>query len=167
GVLLVTRASGGALLFPHVDFAFLEKVGTQNGFDLDTPWKELSSEGKNALLKGTGEERYKATASWAGEKYQGKVSFQRRFRGVLPALERAWKSGQRKAFVERFLEERACPECDGSRLIDSARAVRVAGVTLPALTRTSLGELGGTLKRLPLAGRDSELAAPLLLEIQR
>src|SRR5262245_32283475 len=167
GALLVTRASGGALLFPHVDFAFLERVGKAHGFDLDTPWNELSNDARNRILKGTGEERYKATASWAGQKYQGKVSFERRFRGVRPALERAGKGGQRKAFVERFLEERACPECNGSRLIDSARAVRVAGVTLPELTRAALGELGGVLARLPLGGREAQIAAPLLHEIQR
>jgi excinuclease ABC subunit A len=167
GALLVTRASGGALLFPHVDFAFLEKVGKAHGFELDTPWKELSAEARALVLKGTGEQRYRATASWAGAKYQGKVSFERRFRGVLPALERAWKQGQRKAFVERFLEERPCPECEGSRLLDSARAVRVAGVTLPELTRTSIGELGARLDALRLGGREAKIAEPLMTEIQR
>jgi len=167
GALLVTRASGGALLFPHVDFAFLAKVGQAHDFDLDTPWRELSAEARAALLKGTGEERYGATAQWAGKKYQGKVSFKRRYRGVLPALERAWKQGQRKNFVERFLEERPCPECDGSRLIDAARAVRVAGVRLPELTRTSIQELGPTLTGLALGGRERAIAEPLLVEIQR
>ncbi|NOT31510.1 MAG: excinuclease ABC subunit UvrA, partial [Planctomycetes bacterium] len=167
GALLVTRASGGALLFPHVDFAFLEKVGAAHGFDLDTPWRELASEARAVVLKGAGEARFKAVASWSGEKHQGKVSFERRYRGVLPALERAWKQGQRKTFVERFLEGRPCPECEGSRLLDSARAVRVGGVTLPELTRTSLAELGDRLRSLPLGGREAEIAAPLASEIQR
>ncbi len=167
GALHVTRASGGALLFPHVDFAFLEKVGAAHGFDLDTPWRELTSEARALILKGTGEQRYKASTSWAGQSHQGKVSFERRFRGVLPALERAWKQGQRKAFVERFLEERPCPECEGSRLKDVARAVRVAGVTLPALTSTAIGELGGLLDGLPFTGREGAIAEPLLTEIRR
>src|SRR5262245_12774984 len=167
GALLVTRASGGALLFPHVDFAFLEKVGAAHGFDLDTPWRELSADARALLLKGTGEQRYKATASWSGKKYQGKVSFERRYRGVLPALEKAWKQGLRKSFVERFLEERPCPECAGSRLQEAARAVRVAGVTMPELTRTAIAELGGRLSALRLGGREARIAEPLLAEIQR
>src|SRR5262245_43945984 len=134
GALLVTRASGGALLFPHVDFEFLARVAEEHGFDLDTPWKELDAAARAVILKGTGEERYAATASWSGKKYQGKVSWERRYRGILPALERAFESGQRKSFVARFLEERPCPECNGSRLNESARAVRVGGVTLPDLT---------------------------------
>ena len=86
---------------------------------------------------------------------------------MLPALERAWKNGQRKAFVERFLEERACPECEGSRLRDSARAVRVAGVTMPELTRTAIGELGARLDALALGGREKKIAETLLTEIHR
>ena len=153
GALAVTRKSGGALAFPNVDFRFLEQVARAHGFDLDTPWRELSAEARALVLKGTGEERYRATASWAGKKYQGAISYEKRFRGVLPALERAWKNGQRRSFVERFLEERPCPECGGSRLKDVARAVRVADATLPELSRTSIGELPAALERLPLAGR--------------
>ncbi|HEX6882586.1 MAG TPA: excinuclease ABC subunit UvrA [Planctomycetota bacterium] len=167
GALLVTRASGGALLFPHVDFAFLAKVGKAHGFDLDTPWRELASEARSVILKGTGEQRYAATASWSGKKYQGKVSFERRYKGVLPALEKAWKQGLRKAFVERFLEERACPDCAGSRLQESARAVRVGNVTLPELTSVAIDALGTRLDGLRLGGREAEIAAPLLTEIRR
>jgi excinuclease UvrABC ATPase subunit len=87
------RASGGALLFPHVDFAFLERVGKAHGFDLDTPWRDLSTETRTLVLKGTGEERYKATTSWAGAKYQGKVSFERRYRACCPRSRRPGRVG--------------------------------------------------------------------------
>ncbi len=167
GALLVTRASGGALLFPHVDFEFLGRVTESQGFDLDTPWKELSNEARAVILRGTGETRYPARASWAGKKYQGSVTFERRFRGVLPALERAWRKGHRRRFVERFLEQRACPECAGSRLNPVARAVRLAGTTLPELTRTAIEGVGEALSALPLSGREQKIGATLLAEIQR
>jgi len=167
GCLLVTRASGGALVFPHCDFTFLEKVAKEHGFDLDTPWKELTSEARKVVLHGTGEERYTATASWSGQKYQGKVQFEKRYRGVLPALEKALEEGQRKNFVERFLEERACPDCSGSRLNEHARAVRVGGARFAELTHLALGELGARLTALTLAQRERAIAEPLLGEIQR
>jgi excinuclease ABC subunit A len=167
GCLLVTRASGGALLFPHVDFAFLEQVARAHGFDLDTPWRELAPEARALVLKGTGQQRYRAQASWSGKKYQGSVSYEKRYRGVLPALERAWKRGVRPRFVERFLEQRPCPECAGSRLNASARAVRLAGRALPELTGSTIAELPGLLERLPLSAREAQIGSALLSEIRR
>ena len=54
GALAVTRASGGALLFPSVNFKFLASVGEQAGFDLDTPWDELTKAGRKAVMRGHG-----------------------------------------------------------------------------------------------------------------
>ncbi len=167
GALLVTRASGGALLFPHVDFDFLERVGQVHGFDLDTPWKELAPGARALVLMGTGARRHAARASWSGKKYQGSVSYQKRYRGVLPALERALEQGQRRSFVARFLEERPCPECEGSRLNEIARAVRLSGVTLPALTGTSIARLGERLEALPLTARERKIGEVLLAETHR
>ncbi|MEQ1893772.1 MAG: excinuclease ABC subunit UvrA, partial [Planctomycetota bacterium] len=167
GCLLVTRAAGGALVFPHCDFTFLEKVAKEHGFDLDTPWKALTSEARKVILHGTGEERFTATQSWAGQKFQGKVQFEKRYRGVLPALEKALEEGQRKNFVERFLEERACPECAGSRLNENARAVRFGGARFAELTRFAISELGARIAALELGSRERQIAEPLLGEIQR
>ncbi len=58
GALAVTRASGGALLFPNVDFGFLAKVAEAHGFDLDTPWRALAKSAQRVVLHGSGEERF-------------------------------------------------------------------------------------------------------------
>ena len=50
GALAVTRASGGALLFPRVSFHFLEKVADAHGFSLDTPWCELPKRARRGIL---------------------------------------------------------------------------------------------------------------------
>ena len=43
--------------------------------------------------------------------------------------------------VEKFLKEETCPECDGSRLSDRARAPKLRGISLDEACRMTLGEL--------------------------
>ncbi|MCK6446259.1 MAG: excinuclease ABC subunit UvrA [Planctomycetes bacterium] len=165
GALAVTRKSGGAWLFPKVEFRFLEQIAKHHGFDLDTPWKELSKAAKKILLHGTGDERFEDTASWAGEKYQGSVTWQRRFRGVIPAIEKARASGNRLA--ERFLVEATCRECNGSRLKPAARAVRFAGTTIDALQALPIAAFSARIRALKPSAREERIARDLLAEIQR
>ncbi len=166
GALAVSRASGGALLFPRVDFAFLERVGEANGFDLDTPWSELSESARNVVLYGAGEQYFTDQSSWNGARFSGKASFERRFRGVIPALRRAWSKGHRKKMVEKLLEETTCDECHGSRLNEFATAVKVGGVLIGELLSSPISELGAKLDGLKLNTREAKIASELLSEIK-
>ncbi|MCP3915659.1 MAG: excinuclease ABC subunit UvrA [bacterium] len=167
GALAVTRASGGALLFPRVDFSFLERVGKQHGFDIDTPWSSLTPTARRKILRGTGDDRYTDTFSWNGTRNQGSARWRRRFRGVLTELERAWERGSRRKMVERFLSVQSCPDCSGSRLNPVARAVRLGDVRLPELTSLPVEELWTRLDGLKLTARQGRIARDLLLEIRR
>jgi len=167
GALAVTRASGGALLFPRVDFSFLESVAEASGFDLDTPWKELGKQARKVILTGTGDERFEDEASWNGKRYKGSVKWQRRYKGVLTALESAWKRGSRRKMVQRFLEELPCSACGGSRLNAIARAVTVGGTRLAELLHAPVGRLDALFEALPLSEREARIAEGLLREIRR
>ncbi|MBI5364771.1 MAG: excinuclease ABC subunit UvrA [Planctomycetes bacterium] len=167
GALFVTRASGGALLFPHVDFAFLGKVAEAHGFDLDTPWEKLTKEARSVILHGSGDERFEAQAQWNGAKYQGSVRWQRRFSGVLPAVLKASQGGLHKQHVQRFLSEQACKGCGGARLKPAANAVLFGGVGLGEVSALPIRELGPRLAALALTPRERAIARDLLNEIQR
>jgi len=167
GCLAVTRASGGALLFPRVDFAFLESVAEAHGFDLDTPWNQLSPQARRVVLRGCGEKRFTAKASWSGRRYSGSVRYQRKYSGVMPAIERAWHRGQRRKMITRFLEEKRCKDCEGTRLQDIARSVRYGGATLPELLSSPVGELQERLDGLELSSRERKIGEGLLHEIRR
>ncbi|MBL8863422.1 MAG: excinuclease ABC subunit UvrA [Planctomycetes bacterium] len=167
GALAVTRASGGALLFPHVDFEFLERVARAHGFDLDTPWKALPRAAQRVVLHGSGEERFEAEATWSGQKYAGKVRWMRRFPGVLPAVEKAARAGAHKRTAERFLARETCPACDGSRLNPAANAVLLGDLGFGDLTRRPIEALPATLGALELSSREARIAADLLQEIRR
>ena len=167
GALAVTRASGGALNFPRVSFAFLETIARDNGFDLDTPWRALPAKAKRVVMHGTGERRYVDTASWSGAKYKGSVRYERRFRGVMGALEHAHEHGQNRRMLERFLAVEPCPDCGGSRLNPFARAVTLGTTRFPDLTRLPVGEVEAALGALVLTPREAQIAAGLLAEIRR
>ena len=167
GALAVTRASGGKLNFPSVGFGFLERVAEAHGFDLDTPWRELKPKARRVMLYGTGEQRFLDSESWDGKRYKGEVRWKRRYRGVLPALERAWRRGGRRKMVERFLDHETCPDCDGTRLHEIARAVRVGQLTVGDLLHLPVREVAPALEGLELSARQAAIAQGLVSEIRR
>ncbi len=167
GVLSVTRASGGALLFPKVSFEFLTRVGRDMGFDLETPWKDLGEDARRVILHGAGEQRWEDLSQWNGSRFQGSARWQRRFRGVIPALERAVERGTRRKFVERFLARETCRACDGERLSAAARAVRLGDVSLPGLCALAVEDLPAALDALELNRRQARIGRDLLGEIGR
>ena len=167
GALAVTRASGGALAFPRVTFAFLEQVAEASGFSLDTPWNELSESARNAVLYGTGDDRFRDEAKWNGARFKGSASWERRYRGVIPALRRAWRKGQRRKMVEKLLEESLCPQCEGTRLNEFALAVSVGGTRIGDFLRSPIEKLESLMDALRLTQREANIARELLSEIRR
>mgnify|MGYP000732671915 CR=1 FL=1 len=167
GCLTVTRASGGALLMPHVDFGFLDSVAVAHDFDLDTPWKDLPRAAQKVVLFGTGEERFEDENKWAGKKFSGSVKWKRKFAGVIPAIEAAVKEGKHKSQVARFLSYQPCTSCNGSRLKPAANAVLLGSATFAEVTRTPIAELKEKLASLDLTTREQRIARDLLVEIRR
>ena len=167
GALAVTKAAGNGLLFPNVDFEFLERVGESAGFDLDTPWGEMGRKAQRLVLEGTGEKRYRDAFKWNGQRSRGQGSWNRVFHGVLGSLLRAHAKGSRRKMVERFLSEQTCPECDGSRINLFARHVRFGGLRFADLTSGPVSELVAKLGTAELSKRQARIARDLLLEIER
>ncbi len=167
GALAVTKAKGGGLSFPRVDWAFLEKVGQAHGFNLDTPWKDLKKAAKKIIMEGAGEDRFADTASWNGSKFKGKVEWDRRYPGVLGALRKAVAKGSKAKQVERYLAKDSCDACAGTRLKPAARSVRLDEYTFPMLMAEPVDRLAETLASLEMTDRQKRIARDLLLEIER
>ncbi|TAJ03399.1 MAG: excinuclease ABC subunit UvrA, partial [Planctomycetota bacterium] len=167
GALAVTRAKGGALSFPRADFKFLARVAKAHDFDLDTPWNKLGKEAKRVVLHGSGDERFQDNFQWSGEKYQGAVKWERRFEGVLPSLEKAWRSPSRRGLVERYLDYQPCKACGGSRLNEHARHVRLGKLPIAQLLAVPASDVPALLGAIELAPRARAIARELLVEVLR
>ena len=146
-------------------FHMLSSLARHYDFDVDKPFKRLTKKQKNAILYGSGDERI--DFSYLNDRGD-RITRRHRFEGVIPNMERRYKetesSGVREA-LQRFLRVRACPACDGSRLMEAARHVYVDGATLPSLT---CGSVEGTLdhfESLHLTGRRGEIAEKIVREI--
>jgi len=141
-------------------------VADHYGFDINTPWKDLSDEAKNAILYGTGDTKIKlernASIYSSGTYYAA-------FEGVITNLERRYKettSDYARAEIESYMTESACPECGGARLKPEFLAVTIGGKNIKEFCDLSVGEELEFISVITLGERDSMIAKPILKEIK-
>jgi excinuclease ABC subunit A len=144
--------------------SLLACVGRALGFDLDTPFSEIPSEARQAILHGTGSQ----DIAFEHEREGRSITFTRPFEGVLAMLEKR----RREAAEERdeedlapYLASRLCPACKGSRLRPEAQHVLLAGRSIVEVTRLSVGEARRFFAELSLPAAKREIARRLLEEI--
>ncbi len=120
------RCAAGTGTTKHY-FQLLQGLARHYGFDIDTPWAELPEAVRNRLLYG-GEGR---AIEFRYNDARGSAQRRRHdFEGIMPNLERRWResdSGAVREELGRYRGTRPCPECNGSRLNQVARAVLIEG----------------------------------------
>jgi excinuclease ABC subunit A len=139
-------------------------MGNKYGFTLDTPLEEISSQGMDALLFGTGDE--KISISYEGAR--GMREYTTSFEGIIPTLERRYRettSEAMKQAYEEYMAEEVCPDCGGQRLKAEARAVTVGGKSLPEVSELSITQAREFFASLTLDGNSRLIAAQILKEI--
>jgi excinuclease ABC subunit A len=141
-------------------FSLLYSVGEAFGFELKTPWNQLSAEQQEVLLNGSTE----PIAIQADSRYRKSQTFMRPFEGILPILERQLRDAGGEAVrqkLEKFQELVPCATCRGLRLRPEALAVRVGPYGIHELTAVSVAD---TLQRIEaLMGVGASAAAGPLL----
>ena len=143
---------------------YFDAMGKRYGFSMDTPLEDISGDGMEALLYGTGDERI--TISYEGAR--GMQQYSTSFEGIIPTLERRYRettSDTMKQAYEEYMAEETCPECGGQRLKAEARAVTVGGKSLPEISDLSILEARRFFAGLDLDGNARLIAAQILKEI--
>ena len=142
-------------------FSLLYSVGEAFGFEIKTPWKDLTDEQRDILLNGSSE----PILIQADSRYQkGKPGYTRPFEGILPILERQLRdvSGEaQRQKLEKYLELVPCLACGGKRLRPEALAVKVGPFRIPELTSVSVGQTLDRIEHLMGVGTH-EGSEPLL-----
>ena len=147
-------------------FHMLTSLAKHYGFDIDTPYEELSAKHQKIILHGSGKEEI----SFAYVNDRGDV-FKRShaFEGIIPNMERRYRDTESQSVREdlaKFLSTAPCPSCHGTRLCEDARNVFLDGRSLPEITAMPVGEAEDYFEQLALKGRDAEIADKILKEIR-
>ena len=136
-------------------FSLLFSVGQAYGFELKTPWQELSRTQQEAVLFGTVE----PILIEADSRYRKSKGYERRFEGVLAILERQLRDAggeSARQKLEKYQELVPCSTCAGQRLRPEALAVRIGPYNITDLTAISVGECLERIDALMGGGPDGE-----------
>lgn len=144
---------------------YFSAIAKEYGFTLDTPFKEISKEGQNAILYGTGDKklRMERTTDYGGGYYNAA------FEGVINNLERRYatsSSEYSRTEIESVMNACECPECHGARLNPIALAVTVGGKNINDVCLMNIDEALNFFNSLKLSERDELIAKGILKEIK-
>ncbi|MCE8033953.1 excinuclease ABC subunit UvrA [Billgrantia tianxiuensis] len=146
-------------------FSQLQAVAEHYRFTLETPWQELARHEKDIVLYGSGDDEI--SFSYVNDRGR-RVTREHPFEGVLPNMQRRYRETESSMVREelaRYIADRPCPTCHGSRLRKEARHVFVDDHTLPQIVQLPIGEAWDYFQRLTLPGRKGEIAQKVINEI--
>jgi len=150
-------------------FQMLCSLAAHYGFEVDTPFDELPDNVRQVILYGSGREQL--PFSYLNERGRSTVR-EHAFEGVVVNLERRYKETDSLAVREelaRLISNQTCPACQGSRLREEARNVRVSSkdsaCTLQEISRQPLTVARDYFLSLQLPGNKAQVAEKVLKEI--
>ncbi len=129
----------------------IRELSYKLGFDLDMPFKKLSSYVQRAILYGSKED------------VGGKP-----FEGILPHLERLFyqtESDYLKEEISRFMSSLACPSCYGARLKKESLAITIGNKNIWEVTRMSIKDAYHFFTGLKLTEKEKIIARLVLKEV--
>ncbi|GAA2848350.1 excinuclease ABC subunit UvrA [Microbacterium arabinogalactanolyticum] len=163
GVILPWTTQGKGL-FQYYE-RLLEGLARDLDFSLDTPWNQLHSDVREAVLRG---DNYKVSVKWKN-RYGREMRYTSGFEGVVPYIERQYmqaESDTQRGRWGEYLREVPCPVCDGARLKPEVLAVKVHGHSIAEVSSLSLADASRFMHTLELTEREAKIAAQVLREIR-
>ena len=142
----------------------LEGLGEELGFDVDTPWDDLTPEVQDAILNG---KDYKVKVKYKNRWGREKI-YHTGFEGVLTYVKRKHsetESDWSKERYEGFMRNVPCPSCHGARLRPEVLAVRLAGKNISEVSDMSISDALHFLSTMSLDERGARIATQVLKEI--
>ncbi|RYQ04404.1 ABC-ATPase UvrA [Bifidobacterium pseudolongum subsp. globosum] len=140
-------------------------LASELGFDLDTPWKDLSEEVRQAIMYG---KDFKVTVSYRN-RWGRMREYSTGFEGVVRSLMRRHEetdSEQRKQYYESYMREVPCAVCHGKRLKPEVLAVTVEGKSIADVCDMSAERGLAWINELDLSGAKAQIAGEVVKEIR-
>ncbi len=125
----------------------LIKYAESASIDMKTPFADLPDFHQNCIIYGD--------EGWRGIK------------GFFAWLETKKYKLHVRVFLAKYRGYTRCPDCDGQRLRQEARDVKIGGRSLPEIIEMSISDAYAFFEKLELDAERSQIADKLLLEIRR
>ena len=144
----------------------LGSLAKEYGFDLTTPWQDLSGEVRLIILHGTGGRPVPLTFTDGRKSY----TVTKAFEGVVGNLNRRMlqtESAWMREELGKYQTAQPCETCAGKRLKPEALSVKVAGEDISSCTMLSVSDALGWFSELDakLTSQQSQIARTILKEI--
>ena len=154
-------------------FSLLQSLAKHYKFDLDQPFDTLPQALAHAVLYGSGEEEIKFSYVIDSGASQGrKISKKHTFEGIIPNMQRRYRetdSALVREDLARLRSTQPCPECQGTRLRQEARHVKVGegdqARAIFEISHSTLRESLAYFNSLKMHGAKGEIAAKVVREI--
>ncbi len=152
----------------HVADYFLKLMGAlgdEVGFDIDTPWEDISKVGQASIIEGHKTKVHVVTRN----RYGRERAYYAQFEGVRAYIERRHREAESDTSRERFegfMREVPCPTCRGSRLKPVSMAVLLGGRNIAEVCAMPINETADFLADLDLSARERQIGERVLKEIQ-
>jgi len=135
------------------------------GFDLKTQWYKLPAKARDALLYGLDDTHITFEWRWSGGVWRHGGTFP----GVIAELRekhRKAKASFVRAYYEKYMRKKRCPDCKGARLNPQALAVRIGGLNINKVSALSIAEAARFFEGLKLGRTEALIAEEALKEVR-
>lgn len=143
--------------------AILDALAKEYGFDLHTPFNEMSEEARNIILYGT--DGHSVKVYYKGQRGEGVYDVA--FEGLVKNVQRRYResSERMKAEYEAYMTVTPCDTCHGQRLKATSLAVTVGGLNIAQLCDMNIGKIAQFFNEVQLTERQQLIGAQILKEI--
>jgi len=146
-------------------FQILLGLAAHYKFDIDMPFDKLSADAQNVILYGSGKQ--KIPFKYPGERGRAVVK-EETFEGIVPSFERRHRETDSMAVREelaKYISNKTCPDCEGTRLRREARNVKVGDKTLHEISAMPLRVAHDWFETVKLSTQKMAIADRILKEI--
>jgi len=149
----------------HFYFSMLQSLAKHYGFDIEQPWEALDEGVQNLILYGSGNE--KIAFAYPGERGRSTVK-EHTFEGIVHTLQRRYRETDSVVVREelaKYINHKACPDCEGARLRREARHVLLDGKSIYEISHVPMRQTLELFRSLRLDGTRAQVAERIVREI--
>jgi len=146
-------------------FQMLKTLAAHYQFDLAAPWQSLDKKIQDIVLYGSGKQELEF--NYMNDRGDI-ITRHHPFEGVITNMERRYRETESNAVREemaKYMNNQACPACNGTRLREEARNVFINDTNLPEVTELSIEDCKHFFDSLNLTGQKAQIADKILKEI--